>query len=117
MNWLSTRISSLNTTNLKVFIALLLVIMTGGVYLGLAVARVALMAAGYDVPEEIWKPDIEWIGLLVAMLADSTAHFIGKRATHAEYIQAKNGNGKPKESTSQVSQRREAGAFDGTEPV
>lgn len=82
---LNAKIADLNTTNLKVYVAVWMAVATGLVYLGLAVTRVILVAVEKNIPDSLWEPNIEWLAFIAAMLADSTVQFIGKRTTHADY--------------------------------
>ena len=41
--------------------------------------------------ESFWQPSLEWLGFLVAMSGLDAAQYVGKRATDASYVAAKQG--------------------------
>jgi len=87
-------VAELPTTNLRIYTTLLLTVMTGIVYLGLAVARLAMIAGGADLKiYPIWEPSWEWLVFIAAVSGIDVAQFATKRATNADYQKAIRANG------------------------
>ncbi|OFV86636.1 MAG: hypothetical protein A3J75_06340 [Acidobacteria bacterium RBG_16_68_9] len=82
-------IATLAMTNLRIYCTLMMTTLTGVVYLGVAVARLALAAAGKPVAGVVWEPSWEWLGFLAAIGGIDAAQFAAKRITQSEYVEAK----------------------------
>lgn len=75
VDWALSRVASLPSTNLRIFVTIGLTVATGAVYLILAVKSKALGG-------ESWTPGWEWLTFLVAMSGIDAAQFTAKRITN-----------------------------------
>lgn len=74
LDWCMSRIASLPSTNLRIFVTIGLTVATGAVYLILAVKSKALGG-------ESWTPAWEWLTFLVANSGLDAVQFTAKRMT------------------------------------
>jgi len=82
-------LAELPTTNLRIYTTLLMTVLTGVVYLGLAVCRIFVIASGKDLSTyTIWEPSWEWLAFIAAISGIDVAQFATKRTTNTEYQKA-----------------------------
>lgn len=75
-------LAKLPMTNLRAYTTLALFVLTGSVYLGLAIARLILTATGALLGDEpLWEPSWEWLTCLAAFSGFDVAQFFAKRKT------------------------------------
>ena len=72
-DWLIERIARLPSTNLRVFVTLLLAMTTAGHYY-----------------TSTWQPSTEWLGFILGLSGLDLAQFHSKRRSDAAYVQAMN---------------------------
>lgn len=75
-DWFLERLATLPSTNVRIFVTLLVFIAT---------------AIRYLTASDGWTPSLEWSGLILGMAGVDVAQFLAKRRTHPEYLRAQNG--------------------------
>lgn len=79
-DWILERLATLPTTNVRIFVTLVVFLAT---------------ALRYLTDRTNWTPSIEWVGLILGMAGIDVAQFVSKRRTSPEYLTAQNGADAP----------------------